>query len=352
MAINFPEEQLNSHFGYFPGQPGQTLDNGAWLIIRKLGWGPRSSVWFAFDVKDIHNSVAIKILTVEATQSPSAKSELALLEKFHAKPGLPWFRGHFYEEGLKGKHLCLLLGTLGPSVETLRTSNEEGAYLPLHIVKQVVSSGLSAICNLHRENVYSGAIKAEHLLFPCHEYYGGESYNYEEVKDEDGTTYPVVRSEPLGTVGEVVWNESKERFASQNVTLTSIGSHNVGDPVSAADFDGPLTPPEVLTGGKIGLKVDIFQLGLMIFHLLTGAPLLDEAAYKADPNKVLSNELKNMAKRFKSNGRVAEPDIPLTVAILQEMLALNPIARPAAEKLLEKKWIEEGDVCSCGWCAA
>jgi len=45
----FPEEQLDSPLGYFSAQPGQTLKDGTWTIIHKLGWGPRSSTWLIID---------------------------------------------------------------------------------------------------------------------------------------------------------------------------------------------------------------------------------------------------------------------------------------------------------------
>ena len=47
----FPEEPLNltagEGFGYFPSYPGQKLNNDQYEITRKLGYGPRSSVWMA-----------------------------------------------------------------------------------------------------------------------------------------------------------------------------------------------------------------------------------------------------------------------------------------------------------------
>ena len=50
-----PEEPLDlSHeqgFGYFPGYPGSLLKEGRYKILRKLGFGPRSSVWLASDLQ-------------------------------------------------------------------------------------------------------------------------------------------------------------------------------------------------------------------------------------------------------------------------------------------------------------
>ena len=49
----FPEEALNlsssEGFGYFPGYPGQKLNKDRYEIVRKLGFGPRSSTWLVVD---------------------------------------------------------------------------------------------------------------------------------------------------------------------------------------------------------------------------------------------------------------------------------------------------------------
>ena len=49
----FPEEDLRSggrhNPGYFPARLGQTLQEGRYCIVRKLGWGQYSSVWLAKD---------------------------------------------------------------------------------------------------------------------------------------------------------------------------------------------------------------------------------------------------------------------------------------------------------------
>ena len=54
----FPEEPLNAPapegFGYFPAFPGLKLDQNRYEVVRKLGFGPRSSVWLASDVEYVH----------------------------------------------------------------------------------------------------------------------------------------------------------------------------------------------------------------------------------------------------------------------------------------------------------
>ena len=156
MLLEFPEEQLDSSVGYFAAELGQTLQNNRWSIIRKLGWGPRSSTWLAVDSKDSDNITAVKIFTVAATDS-YASNELHMLRGPLSRPTLPFpsIRGHFYEQSLKGNHLCLVLNVLGPSVESFRRSSN-GGYLPLHVVKKIVADIVEALCELQGNKVIHG----------------------------------------------------------------------------------------------------------------------------------------------------------------------------------------------------
>ena len=79
MMSQFPEEQLDSSVGFFAAQPGQALQNNRWSIMRKLGWGPRSSTWLAVNSKDPDNITAVKIFTVAATVDSYASNEVNML---------------------------------------------------------------------------------------------------------------------------------------------------------------------------------------------------------------------------------------------------------------------------------
>ena len=54
----FPEEPLSAlaseGFGYFPAYPGLKLDQNRYEVIRKLGYGPRSSVWLVVDAECVY----------------------------------------------------------------------------------------------------------------------------------------------------------------------------------------------------------------------------------------------------------------------------------------------------------
>ena len=52
----------------------------------------------------------------------------------------------FYEESEGGRHLCLVLHALGPSIMSLlHDSTVRGKYLPLHVVKNVVADVMGTV---------------------------------------------------------------------------------------------------------------------------------------------------------------------------------------------------------------
>ena len=140
----FPEEQLDSPVGYFPAQPGQSFNGGQWTIIRKLGWGPRSSTWLALDnhEKETISYRAIKIFTTTATEDSTGNNERYILSLDSMKNKYMNFLellSYFYERDTKGKrHLCLVFRVFGMSFEDLRLTNiYHGENLPVHVVQSV-----------------------------------------------------------------------------------------------------------------------------------------------------------------------------------------------------------------------
>ena len=156
MHNSFPEEKLDSPAGYLATQHGETLDNGRWRIIRKLGWGPRSSTWLGVDTKDPDNISALKVFTIAATRDSTAETEREFLQH-SVKNNVPVMVGAFYEESVRGRHLCLELHVLGTSVEALRVANTlDGRYLPVHTVQKVVFDVLGPLSQLHEQMIIHG----------------------------------------------------------------------------------------------------------------------------------------------------------------------------------------------------
>ncbi|KAF8971795.1 kinase-like domain-containing protein [Flammula alnicola] len=349
----FPEEQLDSPVGYLAVRPGQTLDNGEWLVIRKIGWGPRSSSWLAVDTEDSEDYEVLKIFTAAATQESSATKEVDLLEgvlsntKIGHSAYITELVDHFYEQGPKGKHLCLAVRPLGTSIEALRLSNTESpGTLPLHIVRQVAK-------------VIHGAVTPDNFLFWTAT--RGQDIRkalarapplapVEEVTGDDGIVYPVIKSQPLGRQPQ--WNSSREDFADKRIYLNNFRHATLADGNASLDAPPHLLPPEAVHGSprKVSTKVNIWQLGCAAYLLLTGTSLLSDS-YIESPAKNLAETLNKLEELLTSNGKLSEQDIPLTASFLRSCLAIKDAQRPTAWELLDDKWVKKGSVCSCGWSA-
>ena len=177
----FPEEPLSdAGSGYFPASPSQTLKNGHYKVIRKLGWGPRSSVWLAtYPVEYAAPSrpckllitrtctsgivmeyCVIKILTVHATDEHRGLSpEIKALQAVYDQAGykrLPCLHDNFFESSDHGKHLCIVFLDILPDIDTTLRLTAPDKYLRVHIVKKIIASITEPLQYLHQAGFFHG----------------------------------------------------------------------------------------------------------------------------------------------------------------------------------------------------
>jgi len=347
----FPEEHLDAEVGYFAGQPGQTLQNGRWTIIRKLGWGPRSSTWLVVDSEDSDNIEALKIFTVAASGSASKELKIFQGPLEGQLDGLPVLRGHFYEQSSKGKHLCFVLHVLGSSVQALRLSNAQGACLPVHTVKKIVADILEPLSTIHKLKIIHGALTEDNLLFLSEQQASdireiinaSPSVKADEVKSDDGSVYNVVKSQPIGH--DFQWNESRQGIANASIYLSNFGHAHL---THESHISLDTIVPEALNGEPIGVKSDIWTLGLTAYLLLTGTPLLSNSPSLSE----IEEKTSKLSDHLTSSNKVSPKDIAPTILFLQACLNLDADARPSAYDLIGHEWVAEGMACSCGYCEA
>lgn len=158
--MSFPEEPLDlspsEGGGYYPAAIHQTLNGDKYQIVRKLGYGPRSSTWLVFRTRD-PAYYAVKIFTVAASER--AKSvELPIVkavDKLDASLDLPIFQGSFWQDSGAGAHLCFVLNPLSMSIEALQR-NADGQRLPVHAVQRIVRTVAEGLRGLHAAQIMHG----------------------------------------------------------------------------------------------------------------------------------------------------------------------------------------------------
>ena len=101
--------------------------------------------------------LALKILTAHATLRKT--KELKILQSVKRMKdsitGLPNLHDHFFKNSHHGKHLCLGLSVLGPSIEDLRqqslllSDTKTKTLLSVHLVQRIVGSILETLERFH-----------------------------------------------------------------------------------------------------------------------------------------------------------------------------------------------------------
>ena len=247
----FPEEPLyltpSKGGGFYPARIHQNLDDGKYKIVRKLGYGPRSSTWLVSHTQAHEpGHFAVKIFTVAASER-AKDVELPIMEEVDkvSRLGsleLPTFYSSFFVETSMGRHLCFVMNPLSTSVWDLQ---QDANYqrLPVHVVQRIVWSVSNSLNGLHGVKIMHGRTFLIHDLF----HPGTIANPLLEIKAENiffSTStqiehlQPVLDSEPLPTVHRIKnytiilsqplrhgfkWNDNRKAVVEWQVHLYNFG---------------------------------------------------------------------------------------------------------------------------------
>lgn len=111
-----------------------------------------------------HTWVSLKILTAKSTESSQELHNINIISQLiHEEPEprqLSRLKGHFYHEGPNGKHLCLVLEFLGPSLRIAlnfcKYNESEREYLRPSTVIRISEQLLRIIASLHSVGIAHG----------------------------------------------------------------------------------------------------------------------------------------------------------------------------------------------------
>ena len=169
----FKEENVLNYRsgGYHPVALGDTLNDGRYKILHKLGHGGFSTVWVAKDNKCVASSiprqiqfmltasrleqwVSVKIITADRTTLSRELYNLRALAE-HAKGNLGpkhivQLLDDFLLKGPNGYHQCLVFEMLGPTVNIIVNDyHEEGERLDTEIILRISRQLLQAVAFMH-----------------------------------------------------------------------------------------------------------------------------------------------------------------------------------------------------------
>ncbi|KAF8972230.1 kinase-like domain-containing protein [Flammula alnicola] len=266
--MSFPEEPLDlspaKGGGYYPAAIHQELNGDKYKIVRKLGYGPRSSTWLVL-CSHRPKYVAVKIFTIAASEQ-ARNVELPILKSLRSIDRdlpVPVFQESFWEESRDGSHLCVVMSPL--------SYNNAWSIL---------------------------AIKAENIFF----WKGVDVDLMKPILDSEPaptTTkikkYVTVQSQPL--IHGFKWKHKKNKVVDWPLVLGNFAhaqrsSYNL--PEKHYDY---LSAPETLLGqASCSPQTDIWMLGYMAFNLLTG--------------KVPFYSKRNVSKQIAAMRAVLEDEVP------------------------------------------
>ncbi|KAF6741568.1 CMGC/SRPK protein kinase [Ephemerocybe angulata] len=382
----FPEEPLSlsatGGFGYFPADINQTLSEGRYTIVRKLGWGPRSSTWLVTEEDDdwiLYR--AVQIFTAASSKEVESRL-LPILERDirYADPStVPNFEANFRETSVHGEHLCLVMIPYGlPFSDVLQDAKSRRAGLPVHVVQFTTSEIVEVLAGpgLHDEKLMHAGIKLENLVLAadtdgnCLQTHISE---HPPAKTQIIDGLPVVRSQPLANY-MVKWNDPM-RWVVDCWMLVLAGFGHTQEPpyTPESSFDYSSAPETLLENPTCGLSTDIWMLGCLIFHLLTGSPLLTSTGTPSErlggirdvlqdwiPSswlgdatvQALSNEdtaTQSLEQRLKQN--LTKDEASAAYRFLRKCLVIDPAGRTSSRDLIIRgdEWVREGAQCSCGF---
>lgn len=369
---------------------GQKLNGGRFQIVRKLGYGPRSSTWLA---RGQENYFAIKIYTIAASEH-ARTVEVPILKVVHGlerNDGLPACRGDFWEQTRAGSHLCLVLDPMSTTVQAFMHEADHER-LPIHAVQRIVLTVANALSSLHDVGIMHGAVSPENV------YFRRLASGTEDIKSvlaseprptiRKNKIYPVVISQPLGH--GCSWDDKKKKIANWSLYLCGFGHAHQSNPQdrlksTQTNVDYSFAPETLLHSAYCSDKTDIWMLGYMTFYLLTGtSPFVTKPTVSktvahisgvlrhgkcpdsipiewledenmADYHAVVSEDYHAVVSEDtieKSLSEVLHGDDAVWAAeFIRDCLRVDPMRRPHASGLYQYKWFEEltPPGCDCGW---
>ncbi|KAL4950834.1 protein kinase [Aspergillus filifer] len=375
--------------GFHPISLGDSLRDGQYTILRKLGYGQYSTVWLANDSKH-QRYVALKVLRADCYGGPHDIFESEILSKILEVSRRSSHQGrnyvsHLFEQfthtGPNGDHVCFAFDVLGHHLDFQAAKYEDGR-LPVKAVKVITRQLLLALDFLHREcGIIHTDLKPTNILLglenPCNTITRYLSEVPARIDSQRGVTTPLREVIPTSLVSET--EDLHVRVIDFGVA--SWREHHLSDLIQSP----ALRAPEVTIGAPWDIGVDIWSLGCLIVELIQGIVLFSgEASSKGTwtveddhlakiievlgqfplpfiekgsrgahffdkqgnllriPNlksTCLERLIDGATKPFLKPIDLPKAEVPIFIDFIKGMLEIDPRSRKSAAELLQHEWI-------------
>ncbi|KAF6757895.1 kinase-like domain-containing protein [Ephemerocybe angulata] len=381
--VSFPEEPLNlsaaDGYGYFPAEINQRLNGGEYTVVRKLGWGPRSSTWLVQDQYADGDSqyCAVQVFTVaqskevESKLLPIVQNELSRTDEWIHFPN---YFDDFWVKSVHGDHLCFVIEVYGlPFSHVVQAAANSGrAGPPVHVVQYASSVILEKLAVLHAEKVMHASVELKSIVFSVARGNGNLAKHIASTPPAktqiiDGLL--AVQSQPISNY-KVEWDEPMSDVSNWMIRLSGFGYVQVPPYAPESGLNYGSAPETLLKNPTCGLATDIWMLGCLVFQLLTGQQLLTSTGTGAERLGEIRDVLQGIIPdTWQADGHVqaipdangstrtleqrlkevlTEDEASAANAFLRKCLVIDPAGRKSAKDLeLRDEWVKEGSKCSC-----
>lgn len=273
--------------GLHPVHLGDELQNGRYLIVRKLGHGAFSTVWLARD-SSCGNLVAMKIVR---SQSARVDQELRMHEillesnmRNLAQDCIVTLLDKFEHIGPNGRHLCLTFQPMGPDITNLfRSSSGACPRLPYELSRQAVKQLLTGLYCLHECRIAYGDINFGNLLLTLDQSDLAKEEEEELKQPMSKTSVAPSKQQqshnPKYICEDFPLGEYVEDSTTVKVKLSDLGAaFPFHDPPKEPIVPLALRAPEVILDLEFDHPIDVWSFGCIAFELLIGTPLFAVAS--------------------------------------------------------------------------
>lgn len=359
-------------------------------VMSKIGYGRYSTVWLVKDLSkppnDEHRFRALKVLSAECYEQDHHIFEREILT--HLRAGNRKLMGYKYVchlvddfelKGPNGNHVCLVLELMGETLRSFGVWFKE-FMVPTFIMRKFSLQLVAALDFAHESNVIHTDIKPDNIFVKVLDMHRIESEYLVNgpipKQDKSEERYTPIESLPLR---EYYFGADPTRLNELNIALGDWGVSSWATKHLTENIQPVvLRAPEVLIKAPWDTKVDLWNLGAVLFEVYRAVRLFDgrvppDGHYEVRqhlaeivdffgpfPKALLEKGDATIQDLFDDEGKIKdakpmgrpplESDVILPgldqatrdvfVSFLRAIMKINPAERPIPEELAKHPWLD------------